>query len=71
MPEMVNFENLKLLVKQCYQTVEIGQKLLENAQIYHIQCDILSHFPTICYLMYVYYRVSKRVLISCQFLHYY
>ena len=29
------FENLKLAVKQCYQTIQflIGQKLVENAKI--------------------------------------
>ena len=37
------FENLKLAVKQCYQTGQIGQKLLENAIIEKI-CDFLRIF---------------------------
>ena len=39
------FENLKLAVKQCYQTLDrsdlIGQKLVENAEIEKIQ---MRHF---------------------------
>ena len=40
------FENLKLAVKQRYQTgpVLIGQKLVENAKIQKFKCDILSNF---------------------------
>ena len=37
------FENLKLAVKQCYQT---GQKLVENAKIQKFKCDILGDFQT-------------------------
>ena len=42
------FENLKLAVKQCYHTgsVLIGQKLVENAKIKKLKCDILSSFQT-------------------------
>ena len=35
---------LQLAVKQCYQTQGHGQKLLENAKIEKIKCDILSNF---------------------------
>ena len=44
------FENLKLAVKQCYQTSQffIGQKLVENAKIQKYKCDILSNFQTMC-----------------------
>ena len=44
------FENLKLAVKQCYQTMSvlIGQKLVENAKIKKLKCDILSNFQTMC-----------------------
>ena len=44
------FENLKLAVKQCYQTSQflIGQKLAENAKIQELKCDILSNFQTMC-----------------------
>ena len=41
------FENLKLAVKQCYQTdrsVLMGQKLMENAKIQKFKCDLLSNF---------------------------
>ena len=47
---MVHFdeflENLKLAVKQCYQTLSvlIGQKLVENAKIEIFKCDILGDF---------------------------
>ena len=43
---MVNFENLKLPFKQCYQTCNffIGQKLEENAKIQKFKCVILSDF---------------------------
>ena len=41
------FENLKLLVKQCYQTFLIGQKLTENAKIQIFKCVNLSNFQTI------------------------
>ena len=37
------FQNLKLVVKQCYQAVFIGQKLMENAK-----CDIFGNFQTLC-----------------------
>ena len=42
------FENMKLAVKQCYQTGQllIGQKLVENAKIQKFKCDILSDFQT-------------------------
>ena len=38
------YENLKLAVKQCYQTGQflIGQKLVENAKIQKSKCDILN-----------------------------
>ena len=39
------FENLKLAVKQCYQT---GQKMVENAKIEKFKCDILGDFQTLC-----------------------
>ena len=44
------FENLKLAVKQCYQTGQffIGQKLVENAKIEKLKCDILGDFQTLC-----------------------
>ena len=44
------FENLKLAVKQCYQTGQflIGQKLVENAKIKKFKCDILGDFQTLC-----------------------
>ena len=35
------FENLKLVVKQCYQTGLIGQKLVENAKMPKFQ---MRHF---------------------------
>ena len=40
------FENLKLAVKQCYQTGQffMGQKLAENAKIEKFKCDILGDF---------------------------
>ena len=53
MPKMVNFwrvfENLQLPVKQCYQTIHflMGQKLLENAKIEKLECDILADFQTL------------------------
>ena len=36
------YQNLKLAVKQCYQTGQflIGQKLVENAKIQKFKCDI-------------------------------
>ena len=37
------FQNLKLVVKQCYQAVFIWQKLMENAK-----CDIFGNFQTLC-----------------------
>ena len=44
------FENLKLAVKQCYQTLDrsvlVGQKLVENAKIQKFKCDILRNFQT-------------------------
>ena len=42
-------EKLKLVVKQCYQT---GQKLVKNAKIEKLKCDILSNFPTMWVLVY-------------------
>ena len=36
---------MKLAVKQCYQT---SQKLVENAKNEKFNCDILSHFQTMC-----------------------
>jgi len=41
-------ENLKLTVKQCYQTLQylIGQKLVEKAKIEKVKRDILSNFQT-------------------------
>ena len=45
------FENLKLAVKQCYQSVLIGQKLVENAKIQKFKCDILSNFQTMCHAL--------------------
>ena len=36
------FENLKLAVKQCYQT---GKILVKNE---HFKCDILGDFQTLC-----------------------
>ena len=42
---LTSFENLKLAVKQCYQT---GQKLLESAKIEKFKWDILSNFRTLC-----------------------
>ena len=40
------FENLKLAVKQCYQT---GQKLVENAKkLKKYKWDILGDFQTLC-----------------------
>ena len=46
------FENLKLVVNQCYQTGQfvIGQKLVENAKIQKFKCDILGDFQTLCRL---------------------
>ena len=39
----IRFENLKLAVKQCYQTGNfVGQKLVENSR-----CDILGDFQTL------------------------
>ena len=40
------FENLKLAVIPCYQTL-IEQKILEKAQIEKFICDILRHFQTL------------------------
>ena len=44
------FENLKLAVKQNYQTGQflIGQKLVGNAKIRKFICDILGDFQTMC-----------------------
>ena len=53
---MVHFgeflENLKLAVKQCYQTgqFELDKKLVENAKFQKFKCDILSNFQTMCIL---------------------
>ena len=41
------FENLKLAVKQCYQTFLIGQKWVEKAKINIFKCDYLSDFQTL------------------------
>ena len=43
------FVNLKLAVKQFYQTGKflIGQKLVENAKIQKFKCDNLSNFQTL------------------------
>ena len=43
-----SFENLKLEVKQCYQTCQfkIEQKLVENAKLKKFKCAILSNFQT-------------------------
>ena len=40
---------LHLAVKQCYQTGKsfIGQKLMENAKIEKLKCDILGDFQTL------------------------
>ena len=45
------FENLKLAVKQCYQTgqFKIGQKLMKKAKVQKFKCDIFSNFQTMCY----------------------
>ena len=37
------FENLKIAVKQCYQTGQSGLKLVENSK-----CDIFGDFQTLC-----------------------
>ena len=37
------FENLKFVVKQCYQTFS-GQKLVGNARIQKLKCDISGDF---------------------------
>ena len=44
-PFWQSFENLKLAVKQCFQT---GQKMVENAKIEKFKCDILGDFQTLC-----------------------
>ena len=43
------FENLKLAVKQSYQTGQflVGQKLVENAKIQKFKCDNLGDFQTL------------------------
>ena len=43
------FVNLKLMVKQCYQTGHfwIRQKLMENAKIEKLKCDFLGDFHTL------------------------
>ena len=38
------FENLKIPVKQCYQTILIEQKWVENARLQKLKCDILVFF---------------------------
>ena len=48
-PSWQLFVNLKLAVKQFYQTGKflIGQKLVENAKIQKFKCDNLSNFQTL------------------------
>ena len=43
------FENLKIAVNQYYQTGQllIGQKLMENAKIGKLKCDIFGNFHTL------------------------
>ena len=47
-------KNLKLTVKQCYhlpgRSLLIGQKLVKDAKIEKLKCDILSNFQTLCTL---------------------
>ena len=52
MPKMVHFGefcNLKLAFKQCYQTCQflIRYKLVENAKIEKLKCDISGDFQTL------------------------
>ena len=52
MPKIVNFlrvfEKQKLAVKQCYQTGHLRSlKLVENAIIENLKCDILEDFQTL------------------------
>ena len=57
------FENLKLAVKQCYQT---GQKLMENAKIQKFKCVILSNFQTMWESSFGLRDASANTLASSQ-----
>ena len=54
---MVTFWRVFWKTDACGQTVLpdrsilIGQKLVENAQIQNLKCDILSNFQTMCVLL--------------------
>ena len=56
MPKMVHFDEF-LKTEACGQTVLpdrsvlIGQKLVENAKIQKFNCDILSNFQTMCFML--------------------
>ena len=58
MPKIVNivFENLKLEVKQYYQT-----KLVENAKIEKLKCNILGDFQTLCNRLHSFGVTSKAL----------
>ena len=48
-PFWQGFENLKLAVKQCYRSVLIGQKLVENAKIRKINMRHFEQFSNNVY----------------------
>ena len=65
MPKMANlasFWNLKRPVKRCYQTSQLGQKLVKITKVKYVKWDISANFQT---LRYSVPWVSPRELIHC------